>query len=544
VSPFPALPTRSLGWRLLAPVVLTWAALAVVGVAGLSLEAERRLEQSMVRRAEVLANLINYSAESVTHLADLRRFVQKAAAEPNVVAIVVAAGSPARVVASSRAAWHGRLVSEIGDAAIADDISTALRQGGVHHHFHAGERRFDYGAALLLSLPTITDAALTEGAVAIELDTRTLQADIRRSTTLWITGILLGSLALTLSGYRLLQRLVLGPLRAVARAVEQRREDDDLAWAPADTGDELGTLARTLRESIRARTRTETALRLSERMASVGTLAGGVAHEIHTPLQFVNDSVHFLREAADDAVTTMQEVRAAARAAAGDTSPDRLRKALGAIVARIDEADLDDLSDRLPGAAARSSEGVERVEGIVRSLKACADPAPGDLELDDVNRAVKNAVTVVARECGAFAAVDFRPDDLPRVRCRAGDVYEAVLHVLHNAADAVARRHGRDGQHGRILVRTAREGDDVVITVADNGDGIASAIADRVFDPFFTTKDVGRGFGQGLAIAWRLVTERHGGQIGFTCPPGGGTAFTVRLPIAGPAVSRHEGRAA
>ncbi|MEZ5419937.1 MAG: ATP-binding protein [Vicinamibacterales bacterium] len=546
MSRAPARHGRMLGWRLLGPMIVTWAVLAAAGVVALSVEAERRLEQAMMGRAEELANLINYSAESVTDVAELRRFVQKAAAEPHVQVIVVAAGTPARVVASSRAAWHGQLVSELGHPNLAADVDAALGEDGPHHHFHPERHRFDYATSLQLSLPVLPDVTLAAGAITVQLDTRTQQADIDRTRLIWIGAILMGASLATFVGYRLVKRLVLQPLADVALAVRDHREDDDEAWVSSGTGDELGALARTLRESIQARRHTEAALRRSERMASVGTLAAGVAHEIHTPLQFVNDSVHFMRDAADDAVVALREVRATALAVPDDAGCGHLRAALGAIVARIDDAEVDDLVARLPGAAGRSAEGLDRVEAIVRSLKACADIAPGDMAPEDLNRAVKNAVTVAERECRGFATVEFTPAELPRVVCHAGDVYEAVLHVLHNAMEAVVRRHGArsDPPAGRIRVHTRIDGEAAAITVTDNGDGIDAAIADRVFDPFFTTKEVGRGFGQGLAVAWRLVFERHGGTLSFTNPLDGGTTFTLRFPLAGPALPRDEARAA
>ncbi len=536
-----AISGRSLRWKLLAPMAIFWAALAAVAIVGLQWEAERRLEQSLARRAEVFANLVNYSAESAATQAELQRFVTKASAEPNVLAIAVAAGRPARVVASSRYAWRGLLVSELPHGEIADDLASAISQGTSLWHFHTEVHRFDYSAPLLLSLPALTDGSLASGAVAIHLDTRPLQDELTRSAAAWVLAILAGATAFTLIGFQVLHRRVLGPLAAIADAVHAHREDDDATWAPTHTGDELGALARTLRASIQERTRTVSALRFSERMASVGTLAGGVAHEIHTPLQFVNDSVHFLRDASNDALQTLADVREAATSVPADAPAERLRATLDSVARAVEGADIDYLVERLPRAADRSVEGIERVEAIIRSLKACADTSSGDLRADDVNRAVKNAVTVVETDCLRVTLLGVEFGELPAVVCRAGDIYEAVLQILTNAVEAVARRHGAGPSGalpaGRIAVRTAREGADVVITVTDNGAGIDPAIADRVFDPFFTTKEVGRGAGQGLAIAWRIVTERHGGQLTFVSATGAGTTFTVRLPIAGPAAA-------
>ncbi len=542
-EPLPALSGRSLRWKLMAPMALFWTGLAMAAIVGLRWEAERRLEQSLVQRAEVLANLIDYSAESAATPAELQRFVTRASAELDVVAIAVAAGQPARVLAGSRDAWRGLLVSELPHDGIADDLEHAIASRAGHRHFHTDVHRFDYSAPLPANLRAVNGGSRAPGAVALHLDTQRLQDELTRSAAAWVFAIIAGATAFTLLGFRVLHRRVLGPLAVIADAVRTHRDDDTL-WAPTHTGDELGALAATLRASIRERARSVSALRFSERMASVGTLAGGVAHEIHTPLQFVNDSVHFLRDASNDTLQTLAEVRAAAAAVTPDATPETLRGTLARIAQAVEGADIDYLVERLPHAADRSVEGVERVEAIIRSLKACADASSGDLRADDVNRAVKNAVTVVELDCLRVTLLGVEFGDLPPVVCRVGDIYEAVLQLLTNAVDAVALRHGT-GQPGalpagRIAVRTARDGDHVVITIADNGAGIAPAIAGRVFDPFFTTKEVGRGAGQGLAIAWRITTERHGGQLTFDSRPGAGTTFTMRLPVAGPAASHPQ----
>jgi signal transduction histidine kinase len=539
-----AFSARSLRWTLLAPMALVWAVLAVVAIVGLQWDAGRRLEQSLARRAELLANLVHYSAESAATPADVQRFVTKASAEADVVAIAVAAGQPARVLASSRDAWRGLLVSELPHGEIADDLAGAITHKASLRHFHPEMHRFDYSAPLRLGLPALTDGSLASGAVAIQLDTRPLPDELFRAAAWWMLAAIAGVTAFIVIGCEVLRRRVLGPLATIADAVHARCEDDDAAWASTQTGDELGALARTLRTSIQARARAIAALCFADRMAAVGTLAAGVAHEIHTPLQFVNDSVHFLRDASNDALETLADVRATAASVPADAPPDVLRVALAKVARAVEGADIDYLLERLPSAAERSVEGIARVEAVIRALKASAEASSGDLRAEDVNQAVEDAVTAVATDCLSTPLLGVECDPLPPVVCRVGDVQEAVLQLLTNAVEAVARRHGAGPPGalpaGRIAVRTARDGADVLITVADNGAGIDPAIADRVFDPFFTTKEVGRGAGQGLAIAWRIVTEQHGGQLTFVSAPGTGTTFTLRLPIAGPAAAETQ----
>lgn len=535
---------RSLQWRLPLLMALPSAALALVAVIGLHAEADRRLDRSLERRAEVIARLVQDAAETAASPEELQRFITRVGADSEARVVVIAAGRPARVVAATRAEWNGRPLAELPAVIAGEELRDALDRGGVHRTFHASLQRFDYGTTLRRPLPSLGTAVPHDAAaVVLQLDTGPLQNDLISSMYWWIAFTLIAALSVLALAYLALQKLLLGPLARLGDAVRAGSEHDDAAWALATHDDELGVLARSLRDSMQRRAQSEAAQRLTERLASVGSLAGGVAHEINTPLQFVNDSVHFLREAAEDLLEAATAARDAATLPA-DAPPPVVRATLDCVAATLDVADLDYLAERVPQALLRSEDGVARVRSIVHSLQACADGSSHALQPEDLNRTVKNAVTVVERTCLpiTLVGVDFGP--LPGVMCHAGDIYDAVLQLLHNAIEAVARRHGRAAPGtlpaGRIAVRTWRDGADAVVEVADNGDGIADDIAGRVFDPFFTTKAVGHGRGQGLAVAWRAVSETHGGRLTFGPGPDGGTLFTMRLPIDGPAMIRSD----
>jgi len=119
------------------------------------------------------------------------------------------------------------------------------------------------------------------------------------------------------------------------------------------------------------------------------------------------------------------------------------------------------------------------------------------------------------------------------VTCHAGEVNQAILNVVVNAAHAIGDVLRDTDQRGMIRVRTRHENDDVVVSISDTGGGIPEAVRERIFDPFFTTKDVGRGTGQGLAIARSVVREKHGGELSFDTETGKGTTFFIRLPVNG-----------
>jgi PAS domain S-box-containing protein len=285
--------------------------------------------------------------------------------------------------------------------------------------------------------------------------------------------------------------------------------------------------------------RMEAELRLGQKLEAVGQLAAGIAHEINTPIQFVGDTVRFLEQAFRDllALQAIQDELELA-AAAGAVSPALLER----VATAREDADLDYLRERVPAAFERAADGIDRVATIVGAMREFAHPATAEQVPVDLNRALRNTLIVAANEYKYVADVETDLEELPPVVCNVGDVSQAFLNLIVNAAHAIADRVGDTSERGRIRIKTRHEADSVVVSIGDTGCGIPTDIAGRVFDPFFTTKAVGRGTGQGLAIARVLVVERHCGSIAFETVPGAGTTFHVRLPIAGrtPAVAPPE----
>ena len=185
-------------------------------------------------------------------------------------------------------------------------------------------------------------------------------------------------------------------------------------------------------------------------------------------------------------------------------------------------------------AIADALDGARRVSEIVRAMREFAHPAMASKSAIDVNRAVQSTITVARNEWKRVAEVrtDLDPD-LPLVPCLPAEFNQVVLNVLINAVHAIADVVGDGtGNKGLITVTTRAAGPWAEVRIADTGTGIPADIRDRVFDPFFTTKEVGRGTGQGLALAHAIIVEKHGGTITFDTEPGKGTTFTIRLPIA------------
>ncbi len=249
---------------------------------------------------------------------------------------------------------------------------------------------------------------------------------------------------------------------------------------------------RDLREVASLRSRLVT----SGRLAAVGELAAGIAHEISNPVTFVRSNLVQLRE-------EWEQLAAAAR------------KADPAAAA---EPELEEGAELIE----ESLEGVERVAAVVRDVRAFSHAGLGHAELSDVNELVENAANVAALRYAV--AVERCYGDVPPVRCAPHQLRQVFLNLIFNALQAV-------GAAGQIRLVTQRSRDSVVVRVQDDGCGIPPGVIDRIFDPFFTTRPVGEGTGLGLALCYQIV-RNHGGDIAVESEPGRGTCFTVRLPVA------------
>jgi PAS domain S-box-containing protein len=283
-------------------------------------------------------------------------------------------------------------------------------------------------------------------------------------------------------------------------------------------------------QDITERKSAQTELVAARHMALLGTLAAGVAHEINTPIQFVGDSIQFLRDSASDLLALITELQKLRASIAAGISVD---EAIANAVEAEEKADLSYIRQNLPAAFERSIDGLNRVAAIVRSLKDFAHPSEKEMKAIDLNRAIEGALMIARGEYKYVAdlATDF--GEIPPVVCHAAEISQAVLNIVVNAAHAIGDVVRGSDRRGRIEVRTRRDGDDVIVSIGDSGGGIPEAILGRIFDPFFTTKEVGKGTGQGLAIAWAAVKEQHGGELSCETEIGKGTTFSIKLPIAG-----------
>ena len=284
---------------------------------------------------------------------------------------------------------------------------------------------------------------------------------------------------------------------------------------------------------LRERKRLELELRHAQKLEAVGRLAAGIAHEINTPVQFIGDGIHFLQGAFQDLLALIGHYRTLLEASGGAQAEALLTAARQA----EEQADLEYLAEQVPKALDRTLDGVSRVAGIVRAMRDFSHPDRSTKAPADLDKAIQNTLTVARSEYKYVADVETDLVELPPVPCHLGELNQVILNLVVNAAHAISDAlgpQGRErGERGLIRVRTAllRQANAVEISVSDSGCGIPESIAERVFEPFFTTKEVGRGTGQGLAIAHSIVVEKHGGTLTFETELGRGTTFFIRLPL-------------
>jgi PAS domain S-box-containing protein len=288
-------------------------------------------------------------------------------------------------------------------------------------------------------------------------------------------------------------------------------------------------LQHQLVEEMRERERMGIELQLAQKLESVGRLAAGIAHEINTPIQYVGDSVHFLRSAFDDLNQLLDICRQAVDDLPAGSEGNALKVAVAEAATRHD---LGFLRIEIPKAFERTFDGVERVTNIVKAMKEFAHPDEKEHSPSDLNHALQTTLLVASNEYKYLAKIETDLAELPPVMCNVGELNQVFLNVIVNAAHAI-QDAGRDVSTGRIRVSTALDGDAVLVRISDNGCGVPAENLSKLYDPFFTTKEVGRGTGQGLAITHSILVDKHGGDISVQSTVGLGTEFTLRLPIGG-----------
>jgi two-component system NtrC family sensor kinase len=270
----------------------------------------------------------------------------------------------------------------------------------------------------------------------------------------------------------------------------------------------------------------------SEKMASIGQLAAGVAHEINNPMGFIHANLFQMAEYLSDMRRLWSQV-GALRKAAELGSAAEVRRAAEELDGVARELDAEYVLEDFAKAIRESQEGSERIRHIVRDLRDFSRQDGDELVPSDINQCLDSTANIVWSMMKHSVVLRKRYGDLPRLPCHPMQLKQVFMNLLVNAYQAIEERVGGTGERGEIELATERRGDSVVVSVSDTGTGIPVEQLHLIFDPFFTTKRVGEGVGLGLSIAFDIV-RRHGGTLRAANRTPHGASFEVLLPIGGP----------
>ena len=514
--------TYSLRWKLLIPLVVTG---LVVGLAGswfVKTTYQQQLDEHMQRRGESIARALDtmirstvfaeVSPDSKAHM--LGRIVTELGELPDVTLIVVVSDDPPRVVASTEPAWRGVMMESLPYERVQEDLFDAIETRRMHPHFHWETLEYDVSWPLALQIEDRPHGEPVDGAIMLHLDARPVRAQLRIAAVETIIALLGAILSIGLVAWLVMNRLVLARLSRVQQAMNQRTAGASSVYAPAMGHDEIGLLSQrfnamlqqldqadaevraardNLEEQVEERTRelkeSHAILRESDRLATVGTFAAGVAHDLNNLLLPIRSGLHVLdRIAPDDAADCLSEMHQSVRFLQQLAASMRL--------CSLDPADLD------------ASHGETDIAAWWSEVSAL------------LTRAFRSRL-----EGRGELTYDIEPG-LPVVGVATHHLTQAVLNLLINAGDAC---EGTDDVRVDLSAGASDSDGFVRLSVRDNGQGMSEEVVQRAFDPFFTTKKRGASSGLGLAMV-RSITESVGGQVWLESRIGEGTTITLELP--------------
>jgi signal transduction histidine kinase len=256
----------------------------------------------------------------------------------------------------------------------------------------------------------------------------------------------------------------------------------------------------------------------SEKLASIGQLAAGVAHEINNPIGYVFSNFETLGTYIARMLSMLEAYQQAEASIADSAVREKMRSLR-------EEMDMEFLVEDIPLMMAESREGITRVRKIVQDLKDFSRvDANQEWQWADLHAGIDSTLNIVSNEVKYKADVVKQYGDIPEIECQPSHINQVIMNIVVNGAHAIS------GERGVITIRTGREGEQVWIEIADSGVGIPKEIQSRIFDPFFTTKPIGSGTGLGLSLSYGII-QKHNGQIEVQSEPGQGTTFRITLPI-------------
>jgi signal transduction histidine kinase len=411
------------------------------------------------------------------------------------------------------------------------------------------------------------DEALTSSTRAVDLATERARNLIKTSAELvLIFGVV--ALILAVGAGLLISRSIYIPLFELkAAAVEigkgklntqiEVKSNDEVGQLAASFKKMLNNLQKTttsidnLNQEINDRKKAEESVRLAcedlekanqelkemqsqlvqnEKLASIGQLAAGVAHEMNTPVGFVASNFETLENYMEKILELFQ-MYSELLSKIETSEKAELLDVADAINKTWNEMKIDFILEDLPVLFNDSKEGIGRVTSIVQNLRDFSRvEQPENLDIYNINEGIKATLVVAQNEIKYDADVEIEFSEVPQIICNTGQINQVLLNILMNAAQAI-KSEGRDDK-GKITIRTYATDDDIICEISDDGPGIESDKLQKIFDPFFTTKPIGMGTGLGLSISYDIIVIKHKGMLLVDNSVGKGTTFTIKLPIS------------
>ncbi len=328
---------------------------------------------------------------------------------------------------------------------------------------------------------------------------------------------------------------IIGAIETLQDITERRRAEEELtrhrkhleqlveerSVELARRMEELRSRFTELQDTNRKLEEAQNQLLQSDKMASIGQLAAGIAHEINNPVGFVTSNLHSLRQYIDD-LMSLVDASGAAASLAPSSAPERL-----IFDTELQRVELDYLKQDLPQLLDECADGLGRVKRIVQDLKDFSRVDQSEWQEADLNAGIQSTLNVVRHEVKYKAEVVQNLGTLPPVLCLAAQLNQVFMNLIVNAAQAMKER-------GVITLSSGTEGEWAWVQVDDTGCGMSEEVLRRIFEPFYTTKEVGKGTGLGLSLSFSIV-QKHGGTIQVRSTPGAGSSFRVWVPLNGPA---------
>ncbi|UUX50071.1 ATP-binding protein [Nisaea acidiphila] len=276
---------------------------------------------------------------------------------------------------------------------------------------------------------------------------------------------------------------------------------------------------------ISSRRQLEQQLMVANKQEALGTLAGGIAHEINTPTQYISDNLRFLQDGFEDVLGAFDAVSEKIESVPEHTE---------ALAGISDQFDIEFLREEVPRAIQQALEGTSQIASIVNAVRLYSHPSGEKREPANIVDLISSATVISRNEWKYVATLEFEPpNDIPLVPVRSDGIKQVLLNLIVNSAQAIAESRDQNAAIAdRIRVEVGADEREVSIVIEDTGPGVPEELIDRIFDPFFTTKAPGKGTGQGLAICQRIIVEEHQGTFEYHQSELGGAGFRIALPLA------------